>query len=634
MRKLTQILLALIIALGILRPASPVQARVAQAGPTDPAEMEAFIDGYLAAQMPANHIAGVTVSVVQDGQVFFAKGYGYADIARQVPVDAEKTLFRVGSISKLFTWTAVMQLAEQGRLDLDADINTYLDFTIPATFAEPITLKHLLTHTPGFEDRGFGMAAATPERLIPNGEWLKAHIPARVRPPGQFSAYSNYGTALAGYIVERVAGIPFDQYIENNILAPLGMTHTTTRQPLPDALAQDMSQGYKFVDGAYEAQDFERIIVAPAGSVSASAADMARFMIAHLQNGRYGDAAILQEATARLMHSQLFTHDPRLTGMAYGFIEMDMNSQDIIGHGGDTAWFHSMLALLPEHNLGIFVSTNSEGGGNITVAMMQAFIDHYFPQPAPAITPPADFSQRAGRFTGSYRMNRMSYTTSEKIVALFSAIDIQTADDGMLAINTPFGKQRFVEIEPLVFRQVDGNTQVVFREDNQGAIKYGFYGLMPIFVLEKLEWYETPTFHFILFGVCGLLFLTILFAAPIGFFVNRSRPDRKPQPRLALLARLAAGGLVILSFFFLISFIMTLNNMVALLTGEAPLLSILPAISIVIALLAVGMVVFTVLAWKNRYWGVAGRIHYTLVTLAAAAFVWFLYFWNLLGKGV
>ena len=627
MRKLIQTLLALMVMLTALWPTTLARAEQPSDGPTDPLELEAFIDGYLAAQMPANNIAGATVSVVKDGQVFFVKGYGYADVAQRLPVDPEKTLFRIGSISKLFTWTAVMQLVEQGKLDLDADVNTYLDFEIPATFPEPITLNHLMAHTAGFEDRAFGIDSATLEQLIPLGRWLKTHLPARVRPPGQFSAYSNYGVTLAGYIVERVSGLPFDDYMDKNILAPLGMAHSSSRQPLPAALARDFSQGYQFVNGAYQPQPFEAVNVAPAGSLSASATDMARFMIAHLREGRYGEARILQPATAQLMHTRHFTHDPRLNGWAHGFYEMDMNGQHIFGHGGDTDLFHSLLMLFPEHDLGVFISTNSAGGGAGIATFQQAFVDRYFPKAFPGVIPPADFAQRADLYSGSYRMNRMSYTTPEKLGALLNAIDIHADQEG-LTVN----QQRYIEVEPLVFRLVDGDGMLIFREDSHGNITHAFFGDSPIAALEKNRWFETPTFNLGLLVVCVGLFLSFLGAAPIAFFVQRKRADRKPATTLRRAAQLVAGLAAALSLLLLLGIFILVQDSAGVSSGNVPLWGFVTAASVSIALLAPALIVFTALAWLRHLWGLAGRFHYTLVTLAAIAFVWFMYFWNILGK--
>jgi CubicO group peptidase (beta-lactamase class C family) len=316
-------------------------AQSQQQGPTDRAEMEAFLDEELGKEMEKHHIAGAAVSVVKDGELFFAKGYGSADLENGIPVDPERTNFRIGSVTKLFTWTAVMQLAEQGKLDLDADINTYLDFRIPDTYPQPITLKDLMTHTAGFEDRYFEQLALDADDQVPTREWLISHMPARVRPPGDVAAYSNYGTALAGYIVARVSGEPYDQYIQEHILNPLDMVHTTAQSPIPRDLRAQASVGYKYEDGAF--QVFPHYLgqpaTVPAGGMQASATDMARFMIAHLQDGRHGDAntaeaRILNKSTTQQMHSTLYTPDPRLLGTSHGFFDFSDNGQRTIGHSG------------------------------------------------------------------------------------------------------------------------------------------------------------------------------------------------------------------------------------------------------------------------------------------------------------
>jgi CubicO group peptidase (beta-lactamase class C family) len=622
----------LLLSLMTFSAVAPALAAPRLAGPTDPAELETFIDGLMAAQMEQNNVPGAAISVVKDGQVFFAKGYGYADVENRVPVDPDTTLFDTGSVGKLFAWTAVMQLVEQGKLDLNADVNTYLDFKIPATYREPITLIHLMTHTPGFEDRLYGVYASSPEKIVPLGEWLARNIPARVRRPGEFTSYSNYGVSLAGYFVQRVSGMSYDDYIEMNILQPLGMANSTSRQPLPSELAAQMSGGYTYTDGAYQAQDFQLVNIAPAGSVHASATDMARFMIAHLQNGRYGEARILEEATALQMKQRLFTHDERLLwGSAYGFFDQAKNGQRIVYHGGEAAFFISMLWLLPDHNVGLFVSTNSPGGETLRSLLLEAFMDRFYPMELQPVHPAADFAKRATRFTGSYLLNRHSYTTWEKIITLllpaWLPINIGTADDGTLSVKSSEVTQRFVEIEPLVFRAVDGDDVMIFREDAQGNIKYAFLGSR---AFEKQAWYEVPLFHYLLFATCILLFLSFIFAALANLFVNRRRTDRQPQPRLARAARWVLGGAAVLSLAFVTLFVIATPK-AKVVTGEASLLIALGLISIPLAILAVGAVVFTVLAWKNHYWDLAGRVYYTLVTLAAVAFVWFLHYWNLLG---
>src|SRR6266511_4214193 len=341
-------------------------------------DLEAFLDGIVPLQLERDDIAGATIAVVKKGKLLFAKGYGYADYKNKKPVSADETLFRPGSTGKLFTWTAVMQLVEQGRLDLDRDVNTYLDFKIPDAFGQAITLKNLLTHTPGFEEQIKDLFTVGSES--PNlGAYLKTHIPKRIYPPGTVPAYSNYGAALAGYIVERVSGHPFNEYVEENIFKPLGMIHSTFRQPLPPTLSPSMSNRYQLASD--EPNPFEVVVPFPAGSMSSTAADMARFMLAHLQDGQLGDARILRPETARLMHSRKFALDQAANAMAYGFYEESRNGHRIIGHAGDTLYFHSDLHLIPEAGLGFFVSHNSLGRGQPLprTTMWEMFLDRYFP---------------------------------------------------------------------------------------------------------------------------------------------------------------------------------------------------------------------------------------------------------------
>jgi CubicO group peptidase (beta-lactamase class C family) len=180
--------------------------------------------------LPSSASRGAAVAVVQAEKILYLWGFGKADLARNDAVSAQESLFRTGSISKLVTWTAVMQLIEQGKLDLHSDINRYLDaFQVPATYPAPITLAHLLTHTAGFEDRGFGFYARSERDRVPPSTFLAERMPARIFRPGEVSAYSNYGAALAGYLVERAAGVPFEAYVDTQILAPLRMSNSSFR---------------------------------------------------------------------------------------------------------------------------------------------------------------------------------------------------------------------------------------------------------------------------------------------------------------------------------------------------------------------------------------------------------------------
>lgn len=617
-------------------PTAPSQ----QPGPTDPAELEAFLDDLFAKDMEEYHIAGAAVAVVKDGKLFFAKGYGYADVEQGIPVDLEQTLFGIGSVTKLFTWTAVMQLVEQGKLDLEADINTYLDFRIPATYPEPIRLKHLLTHTSGLENRLFGSVTQDANSLLPEREWLIAHMAARVNPPGDYVNYSNYNAILAGYIVARVAGQPYAQYIQEQIFDPLGMVHATAQWPMPPDLAAHASVGYMAGAGAFQALPAYTgsPAGAPSGIIHASVTDMARFMIAHLQDGRYSDATIpaariLQESTAQQMHSTAFTPHPRSLGMAYGFMDWSDNGQRVLGHRGYWPPMHSTLLLLPDQNLGIFVVYNSESAkpvANVHTGFQRAFFDHYYPAaPVAPIQPPADFAARASRFVGSYRSTEGAGTTAFKFLGLLEPMEISDLGDGTLLV----GQSRFVEVEPLYFRQVDGPFGIAFREDDQGRITHMFDDRISYAAFAKLDWYETRGFHLTLSLGSVLLFLSMIPTAVIRAFRSRHPGvDRKSAPAGARVAYWLLLGICLLNLLFLVGFALGVPAIMQNILLDLPvIMKIALGLGLLAAVLTVGALVYAVLAWKDGYWGVAFRSYYTLVTVAAVAFVWFLNYWNLLG---
>ena len=653
--KLAAIILTLALLLLVVAPVMALEDKAAQGrnmptapsneqGPTDAAEMESFLDELMAKDLEEHHIPGAAVSVVKDGKLFFAKGYGYADLENKIPVDAEQTIFPTGSVGKLFTWTAVMQLVEQGKLDLDTDVNTYLDFRIPDTYPQPITLKHLMTHTAGFEDLYIETFAWDADGVMPVSEWLATHIPARVRPPGEVAAYSNYGVMLAGYIVARASGQPYEQYIQEHIFDPLGMEHSTIQMPIPPDLRAYVSLGYWDVDGVPQAvptvpDDFMvQPATAPEGNHLISVTDMARFMIAHLQNGSFGGDAstgirILEETTARQMHSTLYTPDPRLLGTAYGFFDFSDNGQRTLGHTGETFGCTTTLLLLPDQNLGVYVVYNHANSTSLTTqhfGFQRAFFDHYYPTlTAEPIQPRADFKERAGRFTGSYASTWGAHTTLESFKNLMGPrIEISDPGDGTLLLTVRGNEMRLVEVEPLYFRQVDGPFGVVFREDDRGRITYMFADVAPQEAYKKLNWYETSGFNMGLALGCILILLSMLPVALVRAIRNR-RLSSEQMPRTA---NWIIVGISILNLLFLVGvakmFIFTLGFPFF---GLTLFDKIVLGLGVLSALLTVVALFYTVLAWKKGYWGVAFRSYYTLVTVAAVAFVWFLNQWNLLG---
>jgi CubicO group peptidase (beta-lactamase class C family) len=525
--------------------------------------VEAFFEGLMLSYLKPNHIPGAAVVIVESaplgngvpfgngapfpkGGILFSKGYGYADVETRAPVDPATTLFRIGSVSKLFTWTAVMQLAEQGQVDLDADINTYLDFEIPATYPAPITLKHLLSHTAGFEDRSYDMWAASPDARVPLGDWLKTHIPARVRPPGMLAAYSNYGTTLAGYIVARVSGMAYADYVAHTILQPLEMAHSSAHQPLPSDLSADVASGYQFAGGQYVAQDFEILNIVPAGALSATPNDMAHFMLAHLQGGQYNGNRILETPTAQQMHTCLFSHDARIPGLAYGFFEKEQGGQSILWHGGDTLFSHSQLALLPEAGVGFFFVCNSATCTGLPQAVFNAFMAHYYPSPTTTPPPAADFEPHAHLVTGSYRSTRRSYTTAEGVMSLLKSAKVRAQDDHtVLYSNTPF-----VEIAPFVFQEVDGEHQLAFHQDAEGTVTHAALDGAPE-ALERVPAMDRPVLHLTLLGLSMTLFLSALLGGPVVFFARLGCGCSHP-PKRAQVARWVLAGASLACLVFLV----------------------------------------------------------------------------------
>jgi CubicO group peptidase (beta-lactamase class C family) len=606
-------------------PSVPASAR----GVRDRSELAAFLDGVMAANLRDKHVAGATVAVVKDGQLFYAKGYGFSDVAHRAAVDPERTLFRIGSTSKLFTWTAVMQLVEQGKLSLDTNVNRYLDFKIPDTYPQPITLRHIMTHTPGFEEDGRDLITDDTTHIVPMGRWLATHIPGRVRPPGTYSSYSNYATALAGYIVQRVSGMPWDDYVEQHILTPLGMTHTSSRQPLPAAFRSDVSEGYSWGGGSYNAHKFEIVNAPPAGSISSSASDMAKFMIAHLNNGILNGQRILADSTAQRMHARAFGHDPRIPGFALGFYEKSSHGLRIIGHGGDTRWFHTDLALIPEENLGVFVSYNTSTGGELSFGpFLTQFLDHYFPAPVTAATPPADATKEAARIAGEYEFNRHSYTTFQKAIGLAGDIRFNAADSGKLVMHSPLGDARLVPIGPLLYRDELGGDLVAFQSDSSGHIRRGFLGEAPMMTMERVPFSQSPHLHWVLLGLGVIVFVGILLAAA-GRFVRRRLGEARPDDSLPgrwLLVTLSALYLV-----FVIAVVSILGGSGGLLNGPLTSLKLALALPVIATILTLAAVYVASRQWRTRAGTRGARLRYSSAVFVALLFTWSLAQWNLLG---
>jgi|CZKS01.1.fsa_nt_gi CubicO group peptidase (beta-lactamase class C family) len=603
------------------------------------ADIESFLDGVMPLQLAREDIAGAVIAVVKDGKILFAKGYGYSDVAKRTPVSPEATLFRPGSISKLFTWTAVMQLVEQGKLDLDSDVNQYLDFKIPDTYPKPITLRNIMTHTSGFEETDKELFLPDVKDLKPLDDYLKTHLPQRIFPPGVTPAYSNYATCVAGYIVQRVSGQPYDDYIESHILKPLGMAHTSFRQPLPDALKPLLSNGYNVA--SKPAKPFEVVQPWPAGSSSVSANDITRFMIAHLQDGQFESVQILRPETAQLMHSRQFENNPRLNGMALGFYEETRNGHRIIGHGGDTICFHSDLHLMPDAGLGFFISYNSAGKGEISPrsAVWDQFLDRYFPYTPPSATA-APNAEDARMVSGDYIISRRSQTTILSLVTLLGELKVSQNTDGTIsasAFKELSGQPKhFREIAPLLFREVNGQSLLGFKRDDSGRLVMAID--FPFMVFQKARWFESSLFNMIILIGSLTVFALTLLLWPMAALVRRHygrKLDLSPaERRWRLLVRMVCAVDLAFVLAFLAALSGASDDPSKLNRGLDPVLHIVELIGFVGVLGTLAALYNSSRFWnyRDRWWW--AKIHHAGIALACLGFSWFVLHWNVLHWGL
>jgi CubicO group peptidase (beta-lactamase class C family) len=487
-------------------------------------DVDAWLDGYMPYALKRGDAAGAVIVVVKDGKVLTQRGFGYADVAARRPVDPETTLFRQASVSKLITWTAVMQLVEQGKIDLDRDINAYLDFRIPVFQGKPVTMRNLMTHTGGFDEVQRGLNSYDPKKIPSLGDALKRQVPHRIYAPGTTPAYSNYGTSLAGYIVERVSGLSYNDYVERHIFAPAGMTRSTFRQPLPAALRPLIASGYML--GSGKPGPFELSSLAPSGAMTASGADMGRFMLAHLNDG----GALMKPATAAQMHTTILRLIPPLNGMALGFYEQNINGRKALSHAGDSLNFHSQLWIFPAEKVGIYMSMNAAGtqnvSGPIRAYLFEAFADRYFP-----------FAQQDGRIdaatareharmmVGTYNKTRRLETSFLKAMELTGQVKVTLDGDGGLRLSLASGlggqTRKWVEIEPFVWRDQDGKMRLAAKVEKGRVVRFSLDSASPYLAFDRVPWYlSTAWITPALLTSLGALLLTAI-AWPVSALARR-----------------------------------------------------------------------------------------------------------------
>ena len=606
----------------------------------DATDLSAWLDGRVPYALKSGEIAGLVISVVKDGKVLLEKGYGLADVAAAAPMDPATSLVRPGSTSKLFTWTAVMQLVRQGKIDLDRSVNDYLDFKIDERFGKPVTMRHLMNHRAGFEEGIKDLLGFDPAQAQTTERYLKEHPRPMLFAPGTVPAYSNYGVALAGYIVQRVSGEPFEAYVERHIFRPLGMLHSTFAQPLPKGFPGTLSKGYR-VTGE-PPSEFELVITAPAGSLTTTAADMSRFMLAHLGQGAVDGARILDAATTARMHSPSEAGPDGFGVMAHGFFRGTQNGRLVIGHGGDTIVYHTELNLLPGEGVGIFFTFNSRGKDDAVYGarkeLFDGFMDRYFPA-APAATPPALASAVADaqRIAGSYQSSRRVEHGFLSLLYLLQQSTITAHPDGTItAPEATGGIATYREIGPQRWRKVGGQQTLMLTEVD--GVKTVIDSENPVSVLQEGPATRSSTLNLgvMLFSVATLM--CALLGWPLGALLRRAdRATSGATPDVRRLRRLQRGAVVVallyLGAWFLLIMPLLSTDVAVYRTAIDWVVGLLE-VSGLLAIGAAGVGVWV--AWRMQRTGASRltRVWAVLVALALLGMVWLgvvgqLMTWNL-----
>ncbi|MFG2004593.1 serine hydrolase domain-containing protein [Spirillospora sp. NPDC048911] len=627
-RLIVRTVLGLILACcSLAAPAPPAgAARTAASAPAaacPTAGLGAFFDGALPGRLRDDHVPGAVVSVVSHGRTIFAKGYGSADVERGVAFDPAKSLVRIASITKVFTWTAVMQQVELGRLDLDTDVNRYLTaFKVPSVRGRPVTLRTLMNHTAGFEGQVVGTGARTSGGVPSLEDHLAHHMPALIRPPGEISAYSNYGAALAGHIVSRVSGEPYDRYVQSHLFAPLAMNRSTATEPVPAPLARDLARSYDSDARPPRRIPFTFDVMPPDGSVSTTATDMAHFMIAHLDGGRFGTRAVLKPETAARMHERSYAADPRLGGYAHGFMDRTINGHRVLMHDGSWEGFQSQMILVPGCDLGLFISTNGTGGVDTVTAVGRFFFDQFVPASAkpaqassqPSPTPPTLRAEAAPR-GGFYKPARHNESTVEKLLVLLGPARLKVDGDGTVRFKGETWRPQGNGF----YTRADGRDHLVFLAGPEGRRYVATDG--PAYQLMGAA--ETLPVNL------GVLLVFVL-AALSALAVPLARLRRRPRSSAWRIARsLAASALALGLAFLVLLFVQVLGDTSEFLYGVPFSFRALLVLPVVVVVMTACASFYTVKAWRGSGAGLTARVHQIGLLTGLLALTWFAWQWNL-----
>jgi CubicO group peptidase (beta-lactamase class C family) len=603
-------------------------------------------DDLVPALMREYSVPGAALVIVTGDSVAYLGGFGLARVADDISVDPERTTFRIASVAKLFVATTAAVMAERGLVSLDADIREIAP-SVPLHGDRSITLHHLLTHTGGFDERLIGYAATSREGILPLGEYLASNMPPLGWAPGELVGYSNHGMALAAYVLEREADVPFARLAHDVLFAPLGMQRTSYRDRL-DSIAEFAAVGHRCRNGRCEpvAEVFSHPY--PVGLAYATAADMGRFLTAHLNGGIVDGQQVLPATAIQSMQREQFRHDRRLPGMSYGFFNQDVGGRRALAHAGRVPGTSSLLLILPDSRLGFFFAANGGGQG-----FGRALRDSILARLAPPIARPESTEtmrtpdpMNVEDMAGAYLLTRYAHSTIERFPMLFGMATIVTSRDGRLSLALGGGRVRFSPLDSLAFREVDGTRMVAFRKDATGNVTHMFapvevFGAEMPGAYERLAWYDEPRFKneylSFLMGIPLIVLFALWPVASLGGWWWRRRRNAATQSGRwpgGWLALGAANGFFVLFAVFGFGFIARSVRMfeqtrgiVYGMTDDMKLLAVVPYLLVPLGLIVLGS---TWRAWRRPRWGVVRRGYYTLLAAGVVLVLAFLVRWNYL----
>lgn len=591
------------------------------------AEIAARLDALADAVMVTDQVPGAIAAIVS-GDTVILRGYGVADLDGAIAASPDDVRFEIGSITKLFTWIAVMMLVEEGRLDLEADVARYLpDIEVPGT--EPLTLAQLMSHRSGFEESYaiFDPAVAA----LPRAEALAVAAPDQVFPRGAVTSYSNWGAALAGHIVEEVSGEPWESFVEARILGPLGMDDTTTaeRRRRPDQ--PPLAGSYRVQGGvAHPAFRVDIGAFGPAGAIASTAADMARFLRFLVGDGALDGVRLLQPETMVRLRSRLFDDRLQAADMAHGFQARPMFGTTVYGHGGGVNEFLSNLAVIPEIGAGVFLSQNGGTGADLPLMVPTEILGALAAKAglqAAEQEPVPDAAARAAEAAGRYLTNRRTFSGPGQLLAALSPMTVTALPDGVLLIPTPLSQRpvRHEPVAPDIWQDAQG-ARMAFLRDGTGRIVRLADGTGAQ-THERLRGLADPVWLWLALGLAALLSVSSLLGLTW-------RHGLRGGTRLgALVAAVPLAGAI--SVVALIGAGVAAGLAASRLGSEylfdqpQPTLNAFLAMGDVVAVVAVLAVLGLAPVWRLAGWSPWRRLHDTLFALSLAALAAFLLRWGL-----